>query len=148
MLYLTTARKERLEIPPACVTAVMRPSGGTAPGALVFDLGFGPQVEQLDNDYGWVKRIIIDCGVMANPVELRILEPAAEGNGLAEGLMFVSRQRIVGRREVLDDPAGVRARLFVDLIGKTTPVSIADTLDDLDGIAAPAPLTATQPEES
>ena len=139
MLHLKTAAGERLEIPAYAIIAVMKPCDGVNPSAIIFDMGEGPQIDQLADQYGFVKKLAIDAQAMVNPVEVRILEPVAidgEQVGYKEGRMFFSRDRIVGRREVKDDANGTRAKLFVDLLGKPMAISIADTLDELDGVEA------------
>ena len=139
MLHLKTAAGERLEIPAYAIVAVMKPCDGVNPSAIIFDMGQGPQVDQLSDQYGFVKKLANDALAMVNPVEVRVLEPVAidgEQVGYHEGRMFFSRDRIVGRREVKEDANGVRAKLFVDLLGKPTAISIADTLDELDGVEA------------
>jgi hypothetical protein len=140
MLHLKTAAGERLEIPAFAIIAVMRPCDGVNPSAIIFDMGAGPQVDQLADQYGFVKKLAIDGQAMVNPLEVRILEPVQLGEGaeaitgLKEGRMFFARDRIAGRREVKDDASGINAKLFVNLLGKPMAISIADTLDELDGI--------------
>lgn len=141
MLRLKTAAGERLEIPDTCITAVMKPCDRANPCAVIYDTGAGAQVDQLADQYGFVKKAVIDAMAMVNPVEVRIVEPVSVGEvqGFHEGRIFLSRLRIVGRREVNGDPNGIRARLFVDLFnqeGKATTLNIADTLDEMDGVEA------------
>ncbi|GLV22020.1 hypothetical protein TomMM35A_18730 [Sphingobium sp. TomMM35A] len=139
MLHLKTAAGERLEVPAYAIIAVMKPCDGVNPSAIIFDMGEGPQIDQLGDQYGFVKKLVNDAQAMVNPVEVRILELVAidgEQVGYREGRMFFSRDRIVGRREVKDSANGICAKLFVDLLGKPTAISIADTLDELDGVEA------------
>lgn len=135
MLHLKTASGERLEIPATCINAVMQPCDGVNPCAIIFDFGANKQIEQLSDQYGFVKKAVIDSMAMINPVEVRVLEQV--GEKLAEGRMFLSRDRILGRREVKHDASGIHARLFVDLLAKPISINIADTLDELDGVQAP-----------
>lgn len=143
MLHLKTSAGERLEIPASCITAVMKPCDGANPCAIIFDMGAGAQIDQLSDQYGFVKKAVIDSMGIINPVELRIIEQIRVGEGdnivvaHKEGRVFISRERIEGRREVKDDPNGVRAKLFANLFnqpGKTTPINVADTLDEIDGL--------------
>lgn len=148
MLHLKTAAGERLEIPPSCLIAVMQPCNDVNPSAVVYDVGAGPQVDQLTDPYGMVKKLAIDVLAITNPIEARILEPVVGGDSaeLREGRLFCARSRIAGRREVLTGDTPVRAILFVDLFGKMMSVRVADTLDELDGVEPlPAPVT-TAPE--
>lgn len=148
MLHLKTAAGERLEIPGYAIIAVMKPCDGVNPSAIIFDMGTGPQIDQLSDQYGFVKKLAIDAQAMVNPAEVRILEPVAidgDAVGYHEGRMFFSRDRIVGRREVAGDPNGIAAKLFVDLLGKPLAISIADTLDDLDGVEAEPAAPVAQP---
>ena len=54
MLHLKTAAGERLEIPAGCIIAVMRPCDGINPSAIMYDMGAGPAVDQLSDQYGFV----------------------------------------------------------------------------------------------
>ena len=148
MLHLKTAAGERLEIPAYSIIAVMKPCDGVNPSAIIFDMGAGPQVDQLSDQYGFVKKLANDAQAMVNPVEVRILEPVTvdgEQIGYREGRMLFSRDRIVGRREVKDDANGIRAKLFVDLLGKPMAISVADTLDELDGVEGEPAAPVAQP---
>lgn len=144
MLHLKTARGERLEILASAILAVMKPTDGINPSSIVYDMGAGPQFDQLADAYGFVKKSVIDSHAMVNPVEVRILEPVqigedgAAATAMREGRMFFPRAAIVGRREVNGDPGGIRARLYLNLLGQATAIHVADTLDELDGEDAPA----------
>lgn len=140
MLHLTTAAKERLEIPPGCIVAVMKPSDGGNPCAIIYDIGVGMQIDQLSDQYGYVKKLAVDAQAMVNPIEVRTVEPGEDGP--CEGRVFFARDRIVGRREVKDSEDGVNARIFVDLLGRTSALNVADTLDEMDGIEPKAPAKA------
>ncbi|PZR83592.1 MAG: hypothetical protein DI537_34670 [Stutzerimonas stutzeri] len=150
MLHLKTARGERLEILATAILAVMKPTDGVNPASIVYDMGAGPQFDQLANAYGFVKKSLLDSHAMVNPIEVRILEPVQIGDGdeaataLREGRMFFPRAAIIGRREVTGDPGGIRARLYINLLGKASAIHVADTLDELDG-EEPAPLSASAP---
>lgn len=145
MLHLKTAAGERLEIPAVCIIAVMKPCNGVNPAAIIFDMGAGPQVDQLADQYGFVKKAVIDSQGIINPVEVRIIEQLRIGEGddavtgFHEGRMFVARDRIAGRREVLDDLNGIRARLLLNLFDRPTQISVADTLDEIDGVEPAVP---------
>ncbi|GLT00138.1 hypothetical protein GCM10007897_15220 [Sphingobium jiangsuense] len=148
MLHLKTAQGERLELPAHAIIAVMRPSSGDNPSAIIFDMGMGPQIDQLGDQYGFVKKLIADSNAMVNPIEIRVVEPVPDGDGAtAEGRMFFPRDRIAGRREVKDDQRGVRSTLFVNLLGKPIVINAADTLDELDGIG-PEPKRPRRPSKS
>ena len=124
MLHLKTAAGERLEIPAASIMAVMKPCDGVNPAAIIYDVGAGPQADQLADQYGFVKKAVIDSQGMVNPLEVRIIEQVTIGaggdavTGFHEGRMFLSRDRIVGRREMLNDPHGAKARLFIRLFDR------------------------------
>lgn len=158
MLHLKTAAGERLEIPAGCIIAVIKPCDGESPCAVVYDMGFGQQLDQLSDQYGFVKKNVIDSMAIVNAIEVRHIEGAIiakADNGspifgapYKEGRMFFSRSLISGRREVKGDAIpGCKSRLFVNLLGGVMPINIADTLDELDGtdaddapVAAPIPM--------
>ena len=139
MLRLTTANSERLEIPGFAIIAVMKPSDGVYPCAIIFDMGAGPQVDQLCDQYGHVKKLAIDSQSIVNPIEIRVIEQVQVGQGegattaFGEGRMFFARDRIVGRREVRGNPNGINATIFVNLLGKPMAINTADTLAEMDG---------------
>lgn len=160
MLRLTTANGERLEIPGYAIIAVMKPSDGIYPCAIIFDMGAGPQVDQLCDQYGHVKKLAIDSQAFVNPIEVRVIEQVQVGQGdeavaaFAEGRMFFARDRILGRREVKGDPNGVNATIFVNLLGSPMAISTGDTLNEMDGEephmegAAPLPTeSASKPQQ-
>ena len=142
MLHLKTAAGERLEIPAGCIIAVMRPCDGINPSAIMYDMGAGPAIDQLSDQYGFIKKTVQDAGGMINPIEVKIVEAVSVGEGeeaataLQQGRMIFARSRIEGRREVIGDPNGIRAGLFVNLTGQTMRINVADTLDELDGVEA------------
>lgn len=153
MLHLKTAAGERLEIPAGCIIAVMRPCDGINPSAIIHDMGAGPTIDQLSDQYGRVKKTVLDAGGIINPIEVKIVEAVSVGEGeevttaLQQGRMIFARSRIEGRREVLTDPNGIRAGLFVNLTGRTIRINVADTLDELEGVEADgAPITAPSPK--
>lgn len=138
MLRLTTAAGERLEIPGGAIIAVMEPLGGANPSAIIFDMGNGAQVDQLSDQYGYVKKLAIDAQMLVNPIEVR--EKAPEGSAR----LFFARDRIVGRREVKSGVGGINSTLFVNLLGKVSALHVADTFDEMDGVEAPALPAATE----
>jgi len=137
MLHLTTAAGTRLEIPAFAIIAVMKPTGGANPSAIVFDVGTGPKVDQLSDQYGYVKKLAMDAQALVNPIEVREVAPGGDSR------LFFARDRIVCRREVKPSVDGINATLFVNLLGKITPIHVADTLDEMDGVdpaASPLPV--------
>ncbi|WP_134094061.1 hypothetical protein [Novosphingobium sp. PhB55] len=139
---MKTAAGERLEIPAGCIIAVMRPCDGINPSAIIYDMGAGPAIDQLSDQYGCVKKTVLDAAGIINPIEVKIVEAVTLGEGeeaataLQQGRMIFARSRIEGRREVIGDPNGIRAGLFVNLTGQTMRINVADTLDELDGVEA------------
>lgn len=140
MLHLKTANNERLEIPPSAIIAVTQPSTGDAPSGIIYDMGGGVQSDHLSDQYGYVKKMVSDAAAIVNPIEVRVIEAVTVGEGEEavtahrEGRVFFSRLRISARREMKGDPNGVNAILYVDLVGRTQPILVADTLDELDGV--------------
>lgn len=146
MLHLKTALGERLEIPGYAIIGVMKPSSGDNPSAIIFDMGTGPQIDQLADQYGFVKKLAIDAQAMINPVEVRVIEQIDGDSGAyAEGRMFFSRERIAARREKKGTENGINAMLYVDLLGKPMAINIAETLDELDGVEAEPTSPAAHP---
>jgi len=140
MLHLKTDNNERLEIPESAIIAITLPSSGDAPSGIIYDMGSGPQSDHLSDQYGYLKKLVVDAAAIVNPVEVRVIEKHQVGEGEEaiiahrEGKLFFSRLRINGRREKKGDPNGANAILFVDLLGKPMAIEVADTLDELDGV--------------
>lgn len=135
MLRLTTAAGERLEIPAASITVVARTADAQAGCLILYDLGNGPATEKLTDAYGYVKKAAVDCLAMVNPVEVRTPERIDGQDEPAYGLLFFSRDSIVSRREVRGRTDGVNAIVHLNVTGSPKPYLIADTLDEMDGIA-------------
>lgn len=153
MLHLKTAAGERLEIPAGCIIAVMKPCDGLNPAGIMYDMGAGLAIDQLSDTYGFVKKSTLDAGGMINPIEVKVIEAVVgEGGDAAsafrEGRMIFARSRIEGRRELVGDPNGIRAALFVKFTGQTVRINVADTLDEMDGVEvddAPVPAPTSMP---
>lgn len=128
MLHLKTERGERLELPATAVIAVMKASDGSSPSTLVYDLGYGPQIDRLSDQYGFVRKLVLDAQALVNPIEIRVLEADRQ-----EGRMTFSRERIIARREVHEHPEGANTILVVDLTGNPVRINVMETLDELDG---------------
>jgi len=138
MLRLTTAAGERLEIPGGAIIAVMERVDGANPSTIIFDMGSGPQGDQLSDQYGYVKKLAIDAQAMVNPIEVREKAPSGTAR------LCFARERIVGRREVKPSVNGINATLFVNLLGKVSALQVSDTFDEMDGVESPALPTATE----
>lgn len=145
MLHLKTAAGERLEIIASSILAVFKPCDHVQPSAIIFDMGTGMQFEALSDQYGFVKKAVIDNMAMINPIEVRLVEGTQIGVDTRtgqpvmaapfnEGRLFIPRDMIVGRREIVDDPNGIKAKLFLDMRGKRMVFNVADTLDEMDGV--------------
>lgn len=128
MFNLKTANNERLEIFGNTIIAVMKPCNGVNPCAIVHDMGQGMRVDQLSDQYGYVKKLLTDSTSIINAIEVRIVE------GGNEGKLFFSRNAIVSRREVKGGADGINAVLAVDLFGRLSEITVADTLDEMDGV--------------
>lgn len=143
MLNLKTAKGERLEIPESAIAAITKPSNGEAPAGIIFDMGSGDQAEHLQDQYGFVKKLVVDSHLMINAIEVTVAEPAqgenAQPGEVALGKIFFSRDRILARKEILGDPRGINAQIFVHLFGRTQILSVLDTLDEMDGTTSEKP---------
>lgn len=149
MLNLTTVAQERLELPPSCIVAVFIPANGAAKSGIMYDLGTGPITQFLSDTYGFIKKTLVDMATMANPIELRVLEPYKVSPDddeikIGEGKMFFARSRIIARQELKDNDQGAHAMLFVNLTGQPRQIFIADTLYELDGVDNPKPKPKTR----
>lgn len=155
MLHLKTDKGERLELPASAVIAVMKPSTGENPCSLLFDMGGGPTTEKLGDQFGYVRKLVADSQLLVNAIELTIIEPSqaadAKPGDTAEGVIYFSRDRIMGRREVIEDSKPAGAILYVNLFGHAQPIRVANTLDEMDGVEppkAPKRARATKPKEA
>lgn len=140
MLKLNLAAGGRLEVPPFAVIGVMKPAGeGTNPSAVLYDMGEGPRVDQLSDQYGFVKKLCIDGNVFDNVVEMEIVEktttmiddvPVQVSN---RGKLAVSRSRLVARRD-MPDGGDAKARIYIAAGTGSMAFDITQTLDEMDGI--------------
>lgn len=143
MLKLTLAAGGRLEIPAHAIIAVMKPADGSNPSAIMYDMGAGLQIDQLGDQYGWLKKTANDASAFDNPLEVTVVEHWTVGDGdqamqaSGHGKMLFSRSRIVGRRDATDGgPA--KGRLYVRLDERVITVNTVETLDEMDGVEAEA----------
>lgn len=155
MLKLTLAAGGRLELPAHAVISVMKPCDGLNPASLMYDMGAGIQVDQLADQYGFVKKMANDASAFDNPVEVTIIERVTIGEGDqavlgdSKGKMLISRGRIEGRRDVTGE-GDIKARIFLRIgtvieDGKATrpqivTIAIAESLAEMDGEEVPAVL--------
>ena len=141
MLKLTLAAGGRLEIPPHAIIAVMKPADGINPAAVMYDMGAGLQIDQLGDQYGWLKKTANDASAFDNPLEVTTVEHWVVGEGAdavqasGEGKMLFSRSRVVGRRD-LTDGGPAKGRLFIRLDERAVTVNTVETLDEMDGVEA------------
>lgn len=145
MLKLTLAAGGRLEIPAHTIIAVMKPADGINPAAVMYDMGAGLQIDQLGDQYGWLKKTANDASAFDNPLEVTAVEHWTVGEGAeavqasGQGKMLFSRGRVVGRRD-LTDGGPAKGRLHVRLDERIATVNTVETLDEMDGIELePAP---------
>lgn len=136
MLTLHTVDDTRLELPASCVLAVMQPSDDSAPSSILYDLGPGLEISKLSDQYGFVKKLVVDSSGIMNPIEIRVVEPVSseEGQSYGEGKVFFARSRIQARQELKDAEDGAKSLLYIHLFGNVTKFRLLDTLDELDGV--------------
>ena len=149
MLSLKSLDGARVEIPASCIQVVMKPSDDSAPSSVLYDLGSGPEISKLSDQYGFVKKLVSDSSGIPNPIELCVVEMISSNEDgspvYGTGKIFIARSRIQGRIEVLDDPNGVKSRLFIDWCGNVSQFRVTDSLDDMDGIEPAVPVELPAP---
>lgn len=150
MLKLTLAAGGRLEIPAHAIIAVMKPADGINPAAIMYDMGAGLQVDQLGDQYGWLKKTANDASAFNNPLEVTTVEHWNVGEGAeavqasGEGRMLFSRSRIAGRRDVIDGGIA-KGRLYVRLDERTVTINTLETLNEMDGVESTPPMPVAKP---
>lgn len=156
MLKLNLATGGRLELPAAAIIAVMKPADGINPSALMYDLGSGLQVDQLSDQFGFVKKLANDNGAFENAIEVTLIEPVnvldEQGNPIMlppvapgqpaqpktepkAGKIIFSRSRIEARRDMAG-PGDIRSRLHIRIGEGSIQIQAAETLNELDGVEA------------
>lgn len=124
MIQVTTAAGEKSSLPPSVIKAVMKPSDGSGPSSIIIHVNGMARVQPLADQYGYVKKLLIDSMIMVNPIEVTTVEVAGEG------LMFFSRENIIGWSEVKNQPP-TNASIYVDLFGSPVMQNIKETVDEL-----------------
>ncbi|WHO37887.1 hypothetical protein PMI04_015100 [Sphingobium sp. AP49] len=132
-LKLTLLNGARFELPAAAITIVEERSGEEKGCAIAYDIDGDRGAETLGDQYGYVKKQAIDAGGIQNPIELTALN-----NEGVSRLVTISRDRILARKEVLDSPIGVKSILSIANGQNSFRMTVADTLDQIDGIESPA----------
>lgn len=144
MLNLNLATGGRLEIPGYALLSVMKPADETAPSSVMYDVGAGLKVDQLADQYGYVRKLAIDADAFVNGLSVDIIERheivGDDGETKIEalaGAMMLSRNSIIARRDTPDGADGVRAELTVRF-GQdiTATIQVTQSLDELDGITS------------
>lgn len=140
MLKLNLAGGGRIEVPGYAIIAIMKPGGDTAnPSSLLYDMGEGPRVDQLGDQYGFVKKLAIDSGFIVNGFEADIVECGSreeEGKPVPVinyGKIFTSREKIVARRDI-PNSVDAKARIYVAAGGGSIGFDVTQSLDEMDGI--------------
>lgn len=132
-IKLTLANGARFELPANAIDIVEERPGEEKGCAIGYNLGAGVSNQQLNDQYGFVKKQAIDAGGIANPIELTAVGADGETR-----LVTLSRSRIVARMEILDGANGINATLTIAAGAGSFPMHVADTLDQMDGIESPA----------
>ena len=148
MLKLNLAAGGRLELPAFALFAVMKPSDGANPAAVIHDLGAGLQVDQLSDQYGFVRKLALDGAAFENPIEIEIVEKIAGEDGAtvaARGKVTMSRNSIIGRRDIAAGADGERAQLFVQFGQNRVTLLVSESLDEMDGVESQAPAKSATP---
>ena len=148
MLKLNLAAGGRLELPAYALFAVMKPSDGSNPTAVMYDLGAGLQIDQLSDQYGFVRKLALDAAAFENPIEVEIVEKVAGEDGApvaALGKVTMSRGSIIGRRDIAASADGERAQLFVQFGQNRMTLLVTESLDEMDGVESQAPAKSATP---
>ncbi|HCW59501.1 hypothetical protein [uncultured Sphingobium sp.] len=132
-LKLKLQNGARFELPASAIKIVEESAEGK--GSIIgYDLGAGAAHEVLNDNYGFVKKQVLDAGGITNPIEMT----SVSGDGKT-CRVTLSRERIVARLEVLNSPVGVHATLTIASGNSSFELNVADTLDQMDGIESRAP---------
>ena len=150
MLKLNLIAGGRVELPAYALFAVMKPSDGAAPSAVMYDMGSGLQSDQLSDQYGFVRKLALDGGAFENPIEVATVErmdiaDAVEGGpatAIVNGKITMSRNSIIGRRDIAAGSDGERAQLFLEFGPNRLAVLVSESLDEMDGVESQAPIPA------
>ncbi len=131
-LKLKLQNGARFELPAAAINIVEENAEGEG-SVIGYDLGAGAAHEMLNDNYGFVKKQVLDAGGITNPIELTSV--AGDGKTCR---VTLSRERIVARLEVLDSAVGINAILSIASGNASFKLNVADTLDQMDGVESRA----------
>jgi hypothetical protein len=135
-LKLKLQNGARFELPAASINIVEERDEGKG-SVIGYDIGSGAADEALTDQYGFVKKQVIDAGGIQNPIELTVVGVDGQTHRVT-----LSRDRVVARLEVLDSPTGVNAILSIASGNASFKLNVADTLDQMDGLESRAPKRA------
>ncbi|MGE4321763.1 MAG: hypothetical protein AB7E60_01885 [Sphingobium sp.] len=133
MLKLKLATGERFEIAASAINIVEEAPGDQKGCIIAYDIGEGVTDAALSDQYGFVRKAVLDVRGIVNPIEVTRVDQEGGTN-----LVTFSRDRIIARLEVRDSPTGVNVRLHVASGEGSFRIDVADTLDQLDGVESPA----------
>ncbi len=133
MITLKTKEGGRFELPQSAIRIVEEQPEGTI---IVYDMGEGQlSHEALLDQYGYVKKQVLDASGIDNPFETRVVDNTEDG---AHRITF-NRAAIIGRKELHEDPNGAKTVLFVNFGAGVTRIFSADTMNEMDGIEEAKP---------
>lgn len=147
-MKLNLAAGGRLELPAYALFAVMKPSDGANPAAVMYDLGAGLQIDQLSDQYGFVRKLALDGAAFENPIEVEIVEKVTGEDGVTDavrGKVTMSRNSIIGRRDIAAGADGERAQIFVQFGAGRMTLLVSESLDEMDGVESQASAQSATP---
>lgn len=124
MIQLTSTSGEKQALPPAVIAAVFKPSDGSAPSAVLIRVNGQVRFQALVEQYGYVKKLIIDSMILPNPIEVTVIEAGNEGKA------FFSRDNIIGFTEVKNQQP-VNASIYVNLYPEAAMMTVKETVEAL-----------------
>ncbi|WP_164488853.1 hypothetical protein [Sphingobium sp. LF-16] len=133
VLKLKLDNGARFELPANSISIVEERSADEKGCRIAYDIGGGGADESLSDAYGYVKKQVIDAAGIQNPIEVVAVNEQGETH-----LVTLSRDRIVGRREVLESPIGASTILTIASGQASFKLQVADTMDEMDGTTSPA----------
>lgn len=130
-----------MAVAPFSIRAIFEP--GAANSAIVTLVGDQLRVDMLTEQYGYLKKMVIDTCILNDPIEVKLVE---EGGHVGLGLF--PRGSILGWREVKNDPV-IKAVLTTDIWFDPKTINVADTVEELflvaqDGPGVPPPSPPSQ----
>lgn len=112
-----------LEIPISSIIFVEAKGAGGC--SIVYQIGNNRQSDKLTNQYGFVKKAVIDGGFMQDGIEMDMASDAKKHK------IYVAKSRIVSKRGLQKDDNGGKLQVSIDIGGAIIPIIVKQKFEEI-----------------